>query len=252
MNWKTKAWFFRLFSVVPFGGQLHYFAQRHITRTLPRPVYPVLDTTSHYLRHVNSLRNTYASLANKCLFEFGAGWDLFENLVFYCYGIDRKYCYDLNRHAKRELINYCIDTLAENPPSGCVRRPLQNVGVDLNADLEKHYGISYCAPADARRTGLPPGRIDMVASTSTLEHIPEQDIVAILRECKNICSPDAVLSFSIDYSDHYQHSDQGIFPYNFLNFTDAEWESYNPPNHFQNRLRPIDYRQLFLDPGFRI
>ena len=64
-------------------------------------------------------------------------------------------------------------------------------------DLERLYRIHYVAPGDARATGLPGGSIDFFYSTSVMEHIPERDLVAILRECKWLASRDALLGLSI-------------------------------------------------------
>lgn len=119
-------------------------------------------------------------------------------------------------------------------------------------ELRDVYGIDYRAPADARAVDLPAGSIDLVVTTSTMEHIPAADIRTILDECHRLCADEAALSMVIDYSDHYSHADSSLTPYNFLAYNDDAWRRYNPPNHFQNRLRHCDHRALIEAAGFAV
>src|SRR6185369_13014962 len=89
-------------------------------------------------------------------------------------------------------------------------------------------------------------------STSTLEHIPADDIRAILGECVRISSSQALCSFIIDYHDHYASADRSITYFNFYKYTTEEWKRFNPPNHFQNRLRHSDHERLFGELGLRV
>jgi hypothetical protein len=95
------------------------------------------------------------------------------------------------------------------------------------------------------------GSVDFFCSTSTLEHIPPDDILAILTVCRRVATRDARFSFIIDYHDHYASADPSITRVNFYRYTDSLWRLYNPPNHFQNRLRHSDYEALFEKSGLR-
>jgi hypothetical protein len=96
------------------------------------------------------------------------------------------------------------------------------------------------------------GTIDLIASTSTLEHIPPNAVRAILRECRRLCHERSILSMQIDYSDHYSHRDPTITPYNFLKFPERKWRHINMPHYYVNRLRHSDHATLFEEAGFRI
>ena len=67
-----------------------------------------------------------------------------------------------------------------------------------------------------------------------------------------ICHERSVISHVVDYSDHYAHSDASIGVYNFLQFPDEAWVRYNPPIHYQNRLRHFEYGKLFDAAGFEV
>ena len=60
------------------------------------------------------------------------------------------------------------------------------------------------------------------------------------------------MSMKIDYTDHYSHTDKSIGPYNFLSFGEGAWKLLNPRNHYQNRLRHIDYIKIFIAAGFQV
>ena len=65
-------------------------------------------------------------------------------------------------------------------------------------------------------------------------------------------SEDALISSAIDYSDHYNHTDNTISPLNYLQFSEIEWKKYNSSYLFQNRLRHQDYKKIFLEFGYEI
>jgi SAM-dependent methyltransferase len=242
---------FWLFQSIPGFSRLHYFAQRRITKTLPRAP----EHFAAYLREVECRRDRflrYGTLTGKIMLEFGAGWDLFHNIALYCYGLDKQILVDLSPHMRPELVDGNIVGMMRNPPAGAVRHPVLRLGPDPFETLRNTYGIDYRAPADARTLDLADNAIDFVATTNTLEHIPFGSLAEIMRECRRVCKPDGMICMQIDYSDHYSHSDCRITPYNFLKFSRSEWRFYNPPNHYQNRRRHSDYRKLFIDTGYEV
>lgn len=248
LDWKKKAAAFRLFDTLPGGSSLYYLTQRYVTRTIPR------DLGEHgewQFEHARTFRRWFeGDLGRARLFEFGAGWDLHSSLVQWCYGVDSQVVVDITRLARVSLVNHAIAWLRDNPPPGAVRVPREIVEDPIEPSLQRHYGISYLAPADARRTTLAAGSVDLICTTSVLEHVPAEALADILRECYRLASPGAVMSHVVDYTDHYAHSDPGIGIFNFLRFSDREWSRYNPGIHYQNRLRHFEYGALFEASGF--
>jgi SAM-dependent methyltransferase len=112
--------------------------------------------------------------------------------------------------------------------------------------------LHYLAPVDARNTGFMKNYFDFASSTSTLEHIPKEDLVKILEESYRILKKGGILSVRIDYKDHWSYFDKKITIYNYLKYSEKKWRKYNPPLHFQNRLRHSDYLQIISDIGFKV
>lgn len=253
VGWRAKALAFNIFDRIPFGEQLYYFMQRNVTRTLPRKLAPTAETGGVQLRHVQTIHRHVGDWRNLVLMEFGAGWDLYANLIYYCLGLERQVAIDVRRWARAEAINAVIAHLQADPPAGHVRLPSIPVRQEsLEADLQRHYGVRYMAPFDASTTGFDPGSIDLIVTTSVFEHIPPEVCRAILAECRRVIAPEGLMSHTIDYSDHYAHADPGITDYNYLRFDDRQWERFNPGIHYQNRLRTPDFRQMFGQSGFAV
>ncbi len=253
-DWRLKALTFRVLEHVPMQRTAYSLLQRYVTRSYPRHLSPTQESSASQRHHVRAFRERFGPLGDARLFEFGAGWDLYGNLVFWTLGINRQTVMDLSRWVRPSFVNAAIRHLQQEPPEGGVRTPsvLLPEGQGFDRSLEQIYGIRYLAPADARDTRLPAGSVDLIATTSTLEHISVPDLRVILRESRRLCHERSVVSHIVDYSDHFAHGDSQINVYNFLRFSSREWAHFNTSFHYQNRLRHRDFRGLFRQAGFEL
>jgi SAM-dependent methyltransferase len=234
MDWRIKAIAFHVLDRLP-GTALHRWLQQKVTgRYFPKISEEMVE---NYEFHIRNFRGGVA-------LEFGAGAALVTPLLLSQAGADKVIAIDLTAHANVERVNHAIDALSKLRPGNWPK-------LTTLSDLTR-YRIEYRAPADARRTGLSDASVDFVYSTSTLEHIPGSDIRAILTECRRILKPDGVMSFIIDYHDHYATFDSSITRWNFYRFTDRKWRKWNPSGHYQNRLRHSDFVQMFKNCGFHV
>jgi hypothetical protein len=239
MNWKLKCLAFHLLNRMPSARSGHSFFQKYVTRRYFQELTPA--TLSTYRYHVENFCKL--PLGSTAL-EFGAGRNLLTPLLLSAAGAKVVFAVDLDRLATVEQVNGVIDQLR-------VSMPGQWPALQSLDELFKLYRIDYRAPGDARNTGLPDDSVDFFCSTSTLEHIPAPEIKAILSECNRIASKQALYSFIIDYHDHYGTADHRIGRFHFYRYTDTQWRRFNPPNHYQNRLRHSDYERLFAETGLR-
>ncbi len=256
MNWKFKALLQNFFSGIPYGERLNYFSQRHITRRLPHSQSAFDSRVSRAGEYIDLYRQ-YSSkrLDHATFYEFGAGWDLIMPLTYYAFGVNSQIITDIIKLSRPELLNDTIGKFSTSvSDSGFLRKPDKLIDkydgcVGL---LKEHYGIEYKAPCDSRDTGLSADSIDCITSTNTLEHIKSQDIVPILKECNRVLRRDGIMIFRIDYEDHFAKSDSRISVFNFLQYSDRQWEPFSPSLHFQNRLRHKDYVTFFHETDFDI
>jgi SAM-dependent methyltransferase len=232
VDWRIKALGHWAISLLPRSDDLGYLMQRRITRTLPMSAELFDDHVAAAERHL-SVATKHLGRPARNAYEFGAGWDLVVPLVLARAGLRDQTLTDIRRLVREELV---ADSAAR-------------LGMDL--DLEA-LGITYMAPVDAMATGLPSASFDLITSTDTLEHVPRRELVPLLAECRRLLAPDGVLSARIDYRDHYWYGDPSITPFHFLRYDRRAWRRWNPPSHYQSRLRHRDHLAAFEAAGLAV
>jgi len=233
VNWKLKCAAFYLLRILPHGA--YDLAQKRVTGRFADMLTDEFLAT--YMTHVHVFKTLPKG---STAVEFGSGRSLLTPLLLSAAGANAVLAFDVARLAIVGRVNDIIGQLRQRGgdwPSI----------TDLNHDLWAKYRIRYIAPGDVRATGLDAKSVDFVCSTSTLEHIPPEEVRAILDECRRICRPGAHISMIIDYHDHYATSDPSISRFNFYRYSDALWRVFSPKEHYQNRLRHSDYEALFGD-----
>jgi hypothetical protein len=256
-DWRVKALVQLSFSTIPGGEQLNYLVQKYMTRSLPVSDSGFVAELSYAKRHIDALQRHSNRALRECTFyEFGVGWDMIIPLTFYAFGIENQIVVDIRKLIKLSLVNDTINKfqkmsslldIARVPATYLNGRKYQFVTA-----FKKYYGIDYRAPSDPKQTGLKPGSIDCITTTSTLEHIPVGDIKAILQECYRLLRWGGVMSLIIDYMDHYSYFDRRISGFNYLQYSDRTWALLSPALHYQNRLRHRDYLGLLEAVGFDV
>jgi SAM-dependent methyltransferase len=258
MNWRLKAVMMHAFSNMPFGLPVYHWVQTNVTRSLPTSDEKYEEVFSRARKHISAFEHSQAcDISQASLYEFGAGWELGIPLAFYALGVNQQTIVDIRPLLRVELINDTIQKIQRmGRKLGVTRVPEELLPAGTSSNwkelLQRMYGIRYLAPCDARNTLLLAESFDFVTSTVTLEHISKSDIALILAECRRLLKPRSGASFLIDYQDHYSYCDPRVTHYNFLKYSENHWEHYNPPLHFQNRLRHRDYRELIVKSGFEI
>jgi hypothetical protein len=56
----------------------------------------------------------------------------------------------------------------------------------------------------------------------------------------------------IDYGDHFKGFDPSISSFNFLTYSDKDWQPFQSRFQYVNRLRHTEYVNLFKRAGFEI
>lgn len=244
--WKRKARAFRILSALPFGDEIHYWLQRHVTRTLPISAQALDEHVLASERKLDAFRACGGGDPGRALFfEFGAGRDLAGPLALSYAGVGRVLAIDIAPIAKRDLVQHAAAHIAAvhgQPAPGL--RDWQ--------DLQTLLRLEYRAPADARATGLPDRSVDCVTSWHTLQHIPSAELAGILREARRILKPTGLSIMRVHYEDMYAGQDPSLSPFHYLTYTDEEWAPYDSRLQYQNRLRHGDVLRMFREAGFAI
>jgi hypothetical protein len=255
MHWEQKAAIQRLLSGLPGGASANRLLQglgRVLGRGGERPfLFQARLAAEHLVLSGRYLSRPASSLT---AYEFGAGSDLTRPLTFYALGVPSQIVIDREFLLRSSWLREAMARIRRLAPELDLSRvpeiKLPRSRKRLTEHLRSTLGIDYRAPVDARRTGLPSGSIDLITSNSTLEHVPREDLGPLMKECGRLLRNDGVVCFRIDYEDHFAIRDDRISGYNFIRYSEAEWERFNSRLHFQNRLRHPDYNEIFTQNGF--
>lgn len=252
MNFKLKCIVQHFFSAVPNGEKLNYLFQKNITKTLPVADAKFLYKSNVAFKHHENFEGfNKLDAPNKNYYEFGAGWDLIIPLAICQLGYKADVV-DIRKLLVYDLVNDAnnrFNTLGEKLP---FKNSDKTEVVNNLEDLKEHFELQYHAPQDARSTNFPDNHFGFSSSTSTMEHIPPDDILKILNETYRIMQKGAVLSMSIDYIDHWSYFDSNLSLYNFLQYSESEWKKFNPDLNYQNRLRNSDYMKIIAQTQFEV
>lgn len=252
MNFKIKCYVQRFFSAIPNGQNLNYLFQKHITKTFPVTDAKFLfKANTAYKHHENYEKLNKIKKPNKNYYEFGAGWDLILPLAICQLGYKTEVV-DIRKLLIYELVNDANNRFNSLSTQLPFNNSTKTEVVKNLEDLKEHFGLEYHAPKDARDTGFPDNHFDFSSSTSTMEHIPPDDILKILNETYRIIQKGGVLSMSIDYIDHWSYFDSSLSLYNFLQYSPSEWKKFNPDLNYQNRLRHSDYLEIIAQTQFEV
>ena len=240
INWKLKIfiykvlYFFRLKKIL-------FFIQKNITK---RADVQIKEINFYWQYHLDFLKE-FNSVK---ILEFGAGKSLEQN-IFLSYQSRSKLdqtVIDVSNMLDIDLFNKANELIAKILNKN--RRPF----VRSIEDINKFYNIKYLAPYtidEIEKAGL---CFDACISSTTLEHLPINILNNIFITLKKIVKKNGIILSLIDYSDHYSHTDDEIGNLNFLQYNEKDWQKYNTPYLFQNRLRHQDFKNFFLEMNYDI
>lgn len=260
MKWQHKARIQKICASVPLGNALYVLLQKKFGNLSVNP----MKRIPTQVKMTQWLLDQGLEATDKTFFEVGTGHIPVAPIGFFLSGACSVITVDLYRRLDWDLTQKTLSWIVEHRQE---LEPLYQKIVDLSVfrqriDVIQKYqsnpgaffeqaGITYHSPADAAKTDLQDGSVDIHFSTTTFEHIPLNVLQDIMREARRILSPEGAAIHFIDLSDHFQHQDQTIAAINFLRFNEQEWERIGG-NQFSycNRLRASDYITMFKSLSF--
>ena len=183
---------------------------------------------------------------NQRILEIGSGWlPILPYFMKFKGGCAEVFTYDINRHFNKNRIrdfariffaDYCPGS---NPP-----------GSDAKFGLPA--GIAYFPSTDILVNPPAAQSIDLVVSVNVLEHVHPDTLLAIHRESGRYLTEDGLFVHLVSPSDHRAYSDLSLSLYDFLQYSQEEWDHIQTRFDYHNRLRFPQYLQLFKDSGFDV
>ena len=166
-----------------------------------------------------------------CL-EIGSGWVLTHSLGLHILGAESVTSVDIERIANFRALRTAVrkaqpgpivDYLTPFSSHSAVRERLETVRSirRFNRDRLNQLGLKYLAPLDLAHGALPSASYDFVYSTSVLEHVPVDDVTAVLETLASSLRSGGKMVHVIHLEDHrdFDHN-----PWAFLSAPSAEWD----------------------------
>ena len=264
MDWRVKGMIQKVLGYVPEGDRIHYWLQRRGggLADFDRECDIKVDDWGLMIGHLASVG---IKVGGTRFLEMGTGWYPTFPFALYLAGATSIDTLDLNTYLKADRVRALAARLAGHVEliAEVTGRPVADVAsrqrelaaaVERGASLEEATGgvVRYRAPADASKTGLPAGSIDVVFSNSVLEHVPGDVIAACFTEARRVLRTGGIVFHSVNCGDHYAYVDRTIDQLHYLQFSDDEWAKWNNRFLYQNRLRAVDFTKMAKDAGFAI
>lgn len=261
-KWILKAIVQKTISYLPLGSQINYLFQKHVTKGVFLSDLYFYDRLGHardHLRGYSKYTESSSSLFPNFCLELGTGWYPIVPIGFFLAGAEKIYSVDISFLTSKERIKTTIGRFVDAYRKGVLPDYVEAKDKRLATLLECYENIEKLSLddilhklkieyliTDARKLPLPDNSIDLVNSNNTFEHIYPEILAPILKEFKRVANKEhGVMSHFIDMSDHFAHFDHSITIYNFLQFSNRQWQWIDNSIQPQSRLRIDDYRKLY-------
>lgn len=260
-KWKQKAIVQKLISYLPLSHKINYIFQKYVTKGVNLSDEYFYDRLGHARDHIKSFQKySDTNIPETCL-EIGTGWYPIVPISFFLTGADKIYSVDISFLTSKERLQTTLQKFVDCNKAGqlnnyieflpdrfCIlTNLLANYDIYSLEDVLKKLNITYLIE-DARNLSLSDNSINLVNSNNTFEHIYPDILIPILKEFSRVVKKkNGVMSHFIDMSDHFAHFDKSINIYNFLQFSEKQWQWIDNSIQRQSRIRIYDYKQIYAD-----
>lgn len=246
MKWFLEAAVYNVLTRVPRGDPIHHLLQRRVAKSFPIHDDRFARELRYADAHLSTLPRSTDDLSSVRALEFGTGRHLTVAMRLLSMGVASVRAVDVSRLAKPDLIRDSASRLGSASLSSVVtaRDPIA-VLRELGCDYRTTPPGSFVDVAD--------DSVDLVLSTSVLEHVPRGELHELLAECRRVLRPGGRLSCIVDYKDHYSYSDPSLHRLNFLAVPEKRWFRWcSPAMHFQSRIRHDELAAHVEAAGFDV
>lgn len=237
MRNRTKTRIFKLLNLLPRDlGYLIYHKLQMVTLKKVEFYLKTNEVSFQQIRKILSENNII--LRGKDIIEIGSGWFPIMPFIFKeKLEVNNIYTYDINKHySPKRILNssklFC-DQLKVPPskklPSFIKYFPYTNIQKAI---------INYSP--------------ELVYSRFVLEHISPEELLEIHKNLYKNTSAETRILHLISPSDHRSYSDKSLSSYDFLKYSESEWNKIQTKFDYHNRLRLPDYLQIFEKSGYKV
>ncbi|HLP21116.1 MAG TPA: class I SAM-dependent methyltransferase [Chitinophagales bacterium] len=260
-KWILKAIVQKTISYLPFSHNINYVFQKYVTKGVNLSDDYFYDRLGHAREHLDYYKKYSGKPAPETSLEIGTGWYPIVPITFFLAGSSKIYSVDISFLTSKERLATTIHKIIECNDRNLLKdyvsilperwAVLTGIIEQLDSltleEMLSRLNITYLIE-DARKLSLADSSIDLVNSNNTFEHIYPEILIPILKDFKRVVKKNGgIMSHFIDMSDHFAHFDKSINVYNFLQFTDTQWQWIDNSIQPQSRIRIYDYKKIYAD-----
>lgn len=240
MNHRIKTGLFKMLDSLPqsIGSGMYHTLQRlYNSETVE---FSIRNHHATLVRFQAGLERYGLTFKDQVIVEIGSGWlpvtpyDLLGN--FHAKEI---LTYDISDHYQRSKIKTLNRLFNHQCPGG--------FPTDTRIDPRVIY-----YPKTNIISSPPTRKANVVISRNVLEHVTPQDIFAMHKNAHQYLDPEAFIVHQISPSDHRAYSDQNLSLWDFLKYSEEEWNEIQTRFDYHNRLRLPQYLQIFNEAGYDV
>ena len=209
-----------------------------------------IDICSAQFAQIFHLSN-HPSIEGKTCLEIGAGWVLTHALVCYLLGAKRVIATDVVPCARPEAITSALrkaihsiprDILAPFSDHSRIRERYDRLLSisKLSFDTLKELGIEYQSPVDFAAEKINTS-VDFIYSYSVLEHVPNDDVSALLNNLVESLNQSGTMIHCIHLEDH---KDIKRNPFDFMKIAENQY-TREIQSERGNRIRCSEWKRIF-------
>ena len=238
---KIKSAFFQVLDILPdrWGYAIYHKVQKKFTA----PLKVKLEANKRTATKVENLLKDKGGLKDKIVLEIGAGWmPLMPYFFKFTGGAKRVYAYDINEHYDNKYIDE-LNKMFTN-----------KFNVDVRVEQKKYHLPSFVEyyPKSNVISSTLPDDIDLVFSRFVLEHVTPDDLVDMHKRFYKEFKDDVYILHLISPSDHRAYTDKSISHYDFLKYSQQQWDKIQTKFDYHNRMRLPQYLNIFEETGFEV
>ena len=261
MNWRLKAVIQKSISFLPGKTTINRHLQQ-ITGGLALDDLQFQWKIEHARDHYTYYEQLgQVPLAEAKVLELGTGWYPIVPVYFYLQGCHSFDSIDIYQWLKAENYTATIAKFKAWRETGMLDAYVTSIDEGRWAVLmdilegqlsvdEINQRINFRPVlGDAASSTALASSYDLICSNNVLEHIYPVHLEPILARFHQMVAKGGIMSHFIDLSDHFAHSDESISIYNFLRFSQRQWQWIDNDIQPQNRLRWSEYIDMFRRLG---
>lgn len=243
MNHKLKTSIFKALDILPstIGFRLYHRMQR--SRINLNHFYTSSKKSFDIVSRI--LQENQESLEGKKVLEIGSGWLPIMPYLLKCLGnAGDIYSYDIDNRYENEFIESLNKHVKET----------YQFDVKLTKEYKGYHLPEFLSyfPNSNVITSAYPVTFDFVFSRFVMEHVTPNDIKLMHERFYKDLDKDGLVLHLISPGDHRSYTDSTISNYDFLQYSQKEWDQIQTKFDYHNRLRLPQYIELFENAGFEV